>query len=65
MWADKLVYQSEVQLVMNLEFDFYKNKRSLLGQKVVVQGTLFPQMTGHHKTEVLITVESLERAINE
>lgn len=65
MWADKLIHQSEVQLVMNLKFDFYKNKRSLLGQNVVVRGTLFPQMTGHHKTEVLITVESLERAINE
>jgi len=61
IWGGKLINQSEVQLVMTSAFDFYKTKRSLLGQRVIVQGTLFPQMTGHHKTEVLITVESLEK----
>lgn len=61
-WEGKLINQSEVQLVMNPELDFYKTKRYLLGHTVSVQGTLFPQHTGHHKTDVLITVESLEKA---
>lgn len=61
-WEGKLINQSEVQLVMNPELDFYKTKKYLMGQKVSVQGTLFPQHTGHHKTDVLITVESLEKA---
>ena len=62
-WAGKLVKQSEVQLVLlSSVFDFYTTKKSLLGQKVIIKGTLFPQMSGHHKTEVLITVESLEKA---
>ena len=62
-WAGKLVNQSEVQLViMEPVFDLYETKKSLLGQKVIVNGTLFPQMSGHHKTEVLITVKSLEKA---
>ena len=62
-WAGKLVKQSEVQLVLlSSIFDFYTTKKSLLGQKVIIKGTLFPQMSGHHKTEVLITIESLEKA---
>jgi hypothetical protein len=64
-YGSEVHHQSEVQLVMTSAFDFYETKKSLLGQKVAVQGTLFPKMTGHHKTEVLITVESLERIINE
>jgi hypothetical protein len=47
---------------MSSKLDFYKTKRSLLNKKIKVQGTLFPQHTGHHKTEVLLTVESLEKA---
>lgn len=62
-WAGKLVNQTDVQLVIMPELiDWYETKKSLLGQKVIVTGTLFPQMSGHHKTEVLITVESLEKA---
>lgn len=62
-WAGKLVNQSEVQLVLlSSVFDFYTTKSSLLGQQVIVKGTLFPQMSGHHRTQVLITVESLEKA---
>ena len=62
-WTVKLVNQSEVQLIiMDPVFDLYETKKSLLGKKVMVKGTLFPQMSGHHKTEVLITVESLEKA---
>lgn len=60
--GDELHGLSEVQLVMSSKLDIYKTKRSLLNKKIKVQGTLFPQHTGHHKTEVLLTVESLEKA---
>ena len=59
--GDELHGLPEVQLVMSSKLDFYKTKRSLLNKKIKVQGTLFPQHTGHHKTEVLLTVESLEK----
>ncbi len=62
-WTGKLVNQSDVQLILlSSVFDFYTTKKSFLGQKVIVKGTLFPQMSGHHRTQVLITVESLEKA---
>jgi hypothetical protein len=62
-WAGKLVNQTDVQLVIMPELiNWYETKKSLLTQKVIVTGTLFPQMSGHHKTEVLINVESLEKA---
>jgi hypothetical protein len=61
--GNKLQNQSQVQLVISSKLDFYHTKRDLLNKKVIVKGTLFPQMTGHHKTEVLMTVESLEKAI--
>jgi len=60
--GDELQGLSEVQLVMSSKMDFYKTKRSLLNKKIKVQGTLFPQHTGHHKTKVLLTVESLKKA---
>jgi len=59
--GDELHGLSEVQLVVD-GLDFYNSKRHLLGKIVVLSGTLFPQITGHHKTEVLITVETLEKA---
>jgi hypothetical protein len=62
-WAGKLVDQSEVQLViMEPVFELYETRKSFLGHKVIVNGTLFPQMSGHHKTAVLMTVKSLEKA---
>lgn len=62
-WAGKLINQSEVQLILlSSVFDFYTTKKSLLGQKVIVKGALLPQMSGHHRTQVLINVESLEKA---
>ena len=62
-WAGKILNQSEVQLViMPSALNLYETKKSLLGKNVIVKGTLFPQMSGHHKTNVLITVESLEKA---
>jgi hypothetical protein len=60
--GDELHGLSEVQLVISSKLDIYKTKRSLLNKKIKAQGTLFPQHTGHHKTEVLLTVESLEKA---
>lgn len=57
---DKVSNQTEVQLVLN-KFDFYQKRKSLLNKNVTISGTLFPQHTGHHKTEILITVENLER----
>lgn len=61
MFGDKVDNQFEAQLVMSSAFNFYQMRRALLGQKVIVKGTLFPQHTGHHKTRVLINVESLEK----
>lgn len=59
--GDELHGLSEVQLVVD-GLNFYNSKRHLLGKKVILSGTLFPQITGHHKTAVLITVEKLEKA---
>lgn len=62
-WAGKFLNQSEVQLViLPAVLDLYETKKSLMGKNVIVKGTLFPQMSGLHKTNVLITVESLEKA---
>ena len=59
--GDELHGLSEVQLVVD-GLNFYNSNRQLLGKKVILTGTLFPQITGHHKTEVLITVETLKKA---
>ena len=62
-WTGKLLNQSEIQLViMPALLDLYETKKSLLGKNVVIKGTLFPQMSGHHKTNALITVETIEKA---
>lgn len=60
-WGSQLSNQSEVQLIVD-GLKFYNSKRHLLGKKIVLSGTLTPQMTGHHKTEVLLMVETLEKA---
>lgn len=62
IWGEKLTNQSDVQLVIGSETGFYKTKHSLLNKNVFVTGTLIPQITGHHKTEVLIDVQSLDEA---
>lgn len=59
---DKVSDQTEVQIVLS-DFDFYKKRKSLINKNVTISGTLFSQHTGHHKTETLITVETLERAV--
>jgi len=43
-------------------FGFLELQNTGTEEEVVVKGTLFQQMTGHHKTEVLINVESLKLA---
>lgn len=60
IWAEKQTNLSDVQLILGSETGFYKTKRSLLNKKVIISGTLIPQITGHHKTEVLIDVHSLD-----
>jgi hypothetical protein len=49
-----------IQLVVPVEF--YKKYKDLLGQQVVVTGTLFGAHTAHHVTPVLLTVVSLAKA---
>lgn len=49
---------TEVQLVIT-EQKKYKQRGSLLGKSVVARGTLFHGFTGHHNTDVLITVKDL------
>jgi len=46
----------KIQLVLTLP---HKN---LIGAKVIVTGTLFQAFTGHHHTDVLMTVSSIKRA---
>lgn len=60
IWGEKQTNLSNVQLVIGSDTEFYKTKRSLLNKKVIVRGTLIPQITGHHKTEVLIDVHFLD-----
>lgn len=50
-----------VQLVFSSE-KAYKTYRRLLGKRVTATGTLYGAHTGHHKTPVLLTVDSLTRA---
>ena len=52
---------SELQLVLNDQKAYGKYGR-FLGHRVIVRGALFGGITGHHHTEVLITVQSIERA---
>lgn len=50
-----------VQLVFSSE-KAYKTYRPLLGKRVTATGTLYGAHTGHHKTPVLLTVDSLTKA---
>jgi len=44
------------------DVDKYKSYDSLLGHKVVVTGRLYPAHTVHHRTDVLLTIESIKRS---
>lgn len=48
----------EMQLVLTLEH------KSLIGKMVVIKGTLFHGFTGHHHTDVLMNVQSIDRVMN-
>jgi hypothetical protein len=62
IWGEKLINLSNVQLIICSETGFYNTKRALLNKKVIATGTLIPQITGHHKTEVLLDVQVLDEA---
>lgn len=48
---------TQMQLV--LQQDQYNSYRKLIGRKVIVIGTLFHSITGHHRTNVLMIVKSI------
>lgn len=50
-----------IQLVFNDE-EAYKKYRRLLGTRIVAMGTLYASFSGHHKTPVLLRVNSLTKA---
>jgi hypothetical protein len=52
--------QNVTQLQMVMDIDMYKKYRELLYKTVTVKGTLFGAQTGHHHTDVLITVISIK-----
>lgn len=49
----------DMQLVLSKEQ--YGRYKDMVGKKVVVTGTLFHAVTGHHFTTVLVTVTGIER----
>ena len=51
--------QTELQLV--LAPDQFRKYQRLIGQRVVVNGTLFHAHTGHHHKTLLITVSEIKR----
>ena len=51
----------EMQLVIMHEAD-WKTVRRLMGKHAIVTGTLFHANTGHHRTRVLISVNSIREA---
>jgi len=50
---------SELQLAFTAPEEQYRQYRPLLGRKVSVYGTLFHSHTGHHRTRVLVSVNSV------
>jgi hypothetical protein len=51
--------QREIQLVLNDRQ--YSRYRNLLGQKVIVTGTLFHSVTGHHHKTLLLTTSGIRK----
>lgn len=51
---------TQFQLVLTAEQ--YKEKKNLLNKKVIVKGNMFTAHTGHHHTEMLIELKSMEAA---
>ncbi len=52
---DRVENVQEVQLVTA------KPLKEMIGKKVIVKGTLFRAHTGHHHTDVLIIVQSIDQ----
>jgi hypothetical protein len=50
-----------IQLVFSSE-KFYRTYRRLLGKRVVATGTLYGKFNAHHKTPVLLEVNTLTKA---
>lgn len=53
---------ARVQLVFTEGAAAYRKYRGLVGRRVEVTGKLFHGHTGHHRTDVLIVVEEINRA---
>ena len=51
----------QIQLVFG-DANAYEIHKELVGKNVVASGTLFGAHTGHHRTPVLLTVRTLEKA---
>lgn len=51
-----------VEDVRELQLVLREPRRELIGKKVIVKGTLFHAITGHHHTDVLMDVQSISLA---
>lgn len=51
----------EVQLV--LEKEQYEKYKTLVGNDVIVKGSLFHGFSGHHHTKVLLTVKDIKKIV--
>lgn len=49
----------QIQLVFTAASDEYKKYKNLVGKNVIIHGQIFPMQTGHHHTNVLITVKDI------
>lgn len=56
-WEEKNI--SNLQLVFPGAQKDYTRYRPLLGRRVTIKGTLFRAQTGHHHTNVLLTVRNI------
>lgn len=53
--------ERNVKSLQLMDVDYQKD-RSLLGESVIVKGTLMHSFTGHHHTPVLVQVKSIKKA---
>jgi len=54
---------TSVENVRILQLVLPKSHKELIGKKVIVKGTLFHAHTGHHHTDVLMDVQSIEGVV--
>jgi hypothetical protein len=55
-------FRNECLLQIVVPYDDVKKIRAKLNKKVIITGTLYQRHTGHHYTNVLITVQKIELA---